>query len=67
MKSRWHKKYISIYHNVYSPTQAQRGLTGLVNKYSENCWASTPPPLLVARENWLLSSWEMTCIVVTLQ
>ena len=31
----------------------QRGVTSLVKRYSEKCWAaSTPPPLLAASENW---------------
>ena len=56
--------YIMKYHKSSVP---HRALTRLVKRYSLNCPASTPPPLLAARENWWLRSVEITCIVVTLQ
>ena len=37
-----------------------------VKTYSENCWPSTPPPLLVARLNCAASSCAITCMAVTL-
>ena len=43
------------------------GFVGLMKRYSENCWPSTPPPLLVFSSKLLLRSWAITCIVVTLQ
>ena len=70
-RERWDIKlnYISKYHNItLLAWRGQRGVAGLVKRYSEKCWAaSTPPPLLAARENWWLSSCEITCRVVTLQ
>ena len=56
--------YIMKYHKSSVP---HRALTRLVKRYSLNCPASTPPPLLAARENWWVRSVEITCIVVTLQ
>merc|ERR1712013_882137 len=43
------------------------GLVGLMKRYSENCWPSTPPPLLVFSSKLLLRSWAITCIVSILQ